>query len=80
MRLSELKHGQVVRGRTGRAGNEGPAWGKWRDITLHLQTFKQGSIINLQNENWAEYTADDFDSHYKVFLVEDYYFQIEGLK
>lgn len=89
MKLADLLHGQLVRARWGRAGRSAPAWGPWKEVELYLDRAKQAphQIICLclmkLNGNfmpWAEYSEQDFDTRYKVFLVEDYYLEIEGLE
>lgn len=81
MRINELKDGQTVRGRWGRAGPEAVNWGQWRDVALHIQLDRQGNValIALKGTNWAEYTPTDYSQKYNEFVVEDYYLQIEGL-
>jgi hypothetical protein len=98
MNVSDLKDGQVVRARWGRAGKEDVDWGSWRDVELYVQMFvnkktKEPEIcaVALRNWTWAEYGPRDFieakDAYQNgvrgapngVFLVEDYYLEIEGL-
>jgi len=85
MKVSDLQHGQVVRARWGRAGENAPNWCEWTDVSLHVQRH-QGcvTLVALQRVDWAEATPRDFCppdefSPNGMFLVEDYYLEIEGL-
>lgn len=82
MRINELKDGQTVRARWGRAGPKGGTdWCLWREVALHVQHDRLGrvSLIALKGTNWAEYAPADYSERYSEFVVEDYYLQIEGL-
>lgn len=81
MRINELKDGQTVRARWGRAGPEAVNWGLWREVALHIQHGRSGNValIALKGVNWAEYGPADYNARYSEFLVADYYLQIEGL-
>lgn len=95
MKLADLQHDQQVQVRCGRAGRESPQWGEWHAAKLHIQrdarfagrSPKAGGVAVLALKtlddkpvDWAEYDGDDFDPKHKVFLVEDYYLEIEGLE
>ncbi len=92
MRVSELQDRQTVRARWGRAGEEDVNWGPWQDATLYVQRFQgQVACVGLRNVPWAEYGPRDFveakDAYQGgergapngLFLVEDYYLEVEGL-
>ncbi len=87
MKIADLKDGQVVRARVGRAGRESVEWQEWKDYFLYVQRNKKGEIviITLHRSGWAEYSPDDYEPPtgyhpYGVFLAEDYYMEIEGLE
>ena len=82
MKLSDLRTGQTVKARWGRAGREDVAWGPWRTVTLHVQHDRKGrlALLALKDVCWAEYGPQDFSTTSKLFLVEDYYLQIEGVE
>ena len=80
MQIQDLRNGQAVRARWGRAGEEDVNWGPWQDVTLFVQRHKDRIVaISLVDVPWAEYGPGDFNRNYSVFLVEDYYLEIEGL-
>lgn len=81
MKASELKDGDVVKLRLGRAGKTNVSWRPWQSTTLSVQRNGKGkpSIITPADGRWAEYRPEDFEPEHKVFLVEDYYMQIEGV-
>lgn len=80
MVVADLKCGQLVRARWGRAGRTRIAWCSWQEVRLHVQADKRGlpGIISLDGIEWAEYTPRDLNSHGQ-FQVEDYFLEIEGL-
>jgi len=82
MKIDELVLGQTVTARWGRAGPEDVKWGPWKDVQLHVQKGKDSkvAIIGLKGVNWAEYGPGDYArNNGGMFLVEDYYLQIQGL-
>lgn len=84
MKLSDLTDWQVVTYRLGRAGSEDVNWGPWQNGSLYLQRVLKGrtkgqiSVIAVRGAG-AEFAEDCWDPSYKVFCVEDYYLEIEGL-
>lgn len=85
MKIGDLQDGQVVRARWGRAGEEAPNWGPWKDVRLTVQRHKgKVVLVTLKDFPWAEGTERDLagpDAGQKnaYFVVEDYYLEIEGL-
>jgi hypothetical protein len=80
MKIDELQDGQMLRFRCGRAGAEDVLWQPWTNggITVQRHT-NRVVILGLRDVTWAEYAPSDYDPHHNLFLVEDYYLQIEGL-
>ncbi len=67
MKLEDLKDGQTVRARWGRAGDTDVKWGAWKDVQLFVQTSVEKksrqpkiAIVALKDVNWAEYGVGDF--------------------
>jgi hypothetical protein len=81
MEIKDLQNGQVVRARKGRPGRENVCWEPWHDVQLYVQRTSGGEIcvITFADGSWAEYDPQDFDPTYGIFLVEDYYLEIQGL-
>jgi hypothetical protein len=89
MQIQELKNGQMVKARCGRAGSTNVKWGSWRTATLYVQSTVPSRkfpvpkvvLLSLQDGgNGAEYRPEDFCPADNCFMVEDYYLEIEGLK
>jgi len=89
MNINDLKNGQVVMARTGRAGKTAVKWdnnGQFVEHILYVQQTKQGQVctVTTTNTDWAEGGPDDLcstqDGQGATFVVEDYYLQIQGLE
>jgi hypothetical protein len=82
MKLNELRDGQVVRCRTGRAGAERVTWNEWRDAPLFVQRNPKTNdvtVVTVRDQDWAEAGPEDLCED-GILLVEDYYLQIAGLE
>lgn len=82
MKIDQLVHGQKYTVRCGRRGDENVKWEPWQELALHIQREKKTgkvAIVGLIGKNWAEYGPDNYEARHGLFLVEDYYLQIEGL-
>jgi len=87
MKIQGLQNGQIVRARCGRAGAHNVRWEPWREAKLFIAAMVLSRknpvpkvlLIALQDDG-AEYLPDDFCPIDRVFHVEDYYLEIEGLE
>ena len=86
MKLNDLKDGQTVRYRIGRAETDDVNWQEWTSGVLYLvrrakafRHYRAGEIVTLtvRDIGWAEYGEKDFFDG--TFTAEDYYLQIDGL-
>lgn len=93
MKLADLKDGQTLTVRYGRAGEHAPNWGPWHDSKIFLRRRETplpkrlhnrsnapnvGDILTLTLDSWAEYGQGDYCGD-GVFVVEDYYLEIKDL-
>lgn len=94
MTLLELANGQVVTARHGRAERDGAHWEDWRQAVLYVVRRTEELSNSLRKRSTSPnvgdiitIVADGCDCEYSqgdycgdgVFMVEDYYLQIEGL-
>ncbi len=79
--LENLQDGQVVRLRTGKAGEHDVEWSEWYEAPLYVQRNKKGEvvIITIKNSGWAEYNPKYDYRGNGLFTGEDYYMEIDGL-
>lgn len=90
MKTGELKDGQIVECRTGRAGRDKVEWdhddlgNEWHEEYLYIARNPDGRLqtITLRGRFWAEGGMGDFspDPEGGTFVVEDWYLQIRGLE
>jgi hypothetical protein len=95
MKITDLKVGDVVTVRTGRAGRTSPDWSAWReaiivylvrrDLPLSKSLQKRstspniGDIISLDVEGWSAEYSQADYCGNGLFLVEDWYLEIKEL-
>lgn len=96
MKLSDLKQGQTVTARHGRAGESSPNWGPWHETQIDYlvrrdQPLPQGlrrrsnapdlgDIITLAVAGWPAEYGQGDYCGQGLFLVEDWYLEIKELE
>ncbi len=96
MKLSELKQGQIIEVRHGRAGEIEPNWGPWHNAKIDYLVRREqplpksmqqrsnapnaGDVLTLAIEGWPCEYGQGDYCGDGTFLAEDWYLEIKGLE